>query len=240
MCVCVCYVSCVYAIVVDAGCSAVCKKVHAAAEKPQTSTFSILYEDNDYLIADKPAGLLTNGPQSFETMLFEKRGDRRIEAIHRLDRETSGCLLFAKNAKAREAMLPLFQEREIKKVYRALVFGSFSRNIHSVKTPIEGQEAVTLIHLIKSQNEGSELELTIETGRTHQIRKHLAELKHPVIGDKAYQTHSIASSQLRKVSRQMLHAYLLEFKQPLSGQHVRVQAPLPADYAACRRALRLG
>jgi RluA family pseudouridine synthase len=198
----------------------------------------ILFEDSSYLIVDKPAGILSNGPNSAEALLCDALR-REVYAVHRLDRDTSGCLLLATSPGAREAMAPLFQEKELIKVYHALVAGSFPRTLHTIRRPIDGQPAVTHVHVVKAAPAASFLEVRLETGRTHQIRKHLAFARHPVLGDKSYATSAIEQKGLRHIPRQMLHASRIEFTSPAGGARIRAQADFPPDFERCRALLQL-
>jgi len=198
-----------------------------------------LYEDDDYLIIDKPPGLLSNGPNSAESRLQKQFNNPQIEAVHRIDRETSGCLLFSKNAKARDAAVALFEERGVRKTYLALVHGRFPYEIRVIDKALEHQHAVTHVRVVRGCELATLLELRPETGRTHQIRKHLAGLRHPILSDKVYATTPIDHPALRRIPRQMLHAAGLEFAHPLTGAAIKVRSREPADFIAAKRGLKL-
>ncbi|MFH0880255.1 MAG: RluA family pseudouridine synthase [Lentisphaerota bacterium] len=208
----------------------------APVGKPKIKT---LHEDADYLIIDKPPGWLSNGPDSLEDFLRAAIPNASLQAVHRLDRDTTGCLLFAKSQEAFERMVLLFKSRAITKLYQTIVHGRVSGSTDEVSLPIDGEPAVTKLQILDSNVHATHLKLLIETGRTHQVRRHMQSIHHPVIGDKSYFTTAQDSAPLREVSRQMLHAVRLAFKHPVSGEVVRVTAPLPADFKACLRALKL-
>lgn len=199
----------------------------------------ILYEDDDYLIADKPAGTLSNGPHSLEAALKEATDSPELTAVHRLDKHTSGCLLVARNPAAADAVLALFRRREIRKTYHVIVVRRFRDAQRTIETPIDGRPAVTHVRRLDAGAEASHLLATIETGRTHQIRRHLASLGHPVMGDTHYGTRAPVTAASIGVGRQMLHASSLTLLQPLNGQRVRIEARLPSDFRQCLRLFRL-
>jgi 23S rRNA pseudouridine1911/1915/1917 synthase len=198
----------------------------------------ILWQDEDYLIINKPAFLLTNAAdKSVEAMLQKQEKNKNICAVHRLDKETSGCVLFAKNAEAKAAMIPLFKGRDIMKIYRAITIGQFPKSWNEIRTDIEGFMSTTLVKTLDSSKHASYLELRIETGRTHQIRRHLADKRYPVLGDKKY---AGTGNELSLVQpRQMLHAYRLIFPHPGTKEMIRALAPLPPDFKKCLAQLKL-
>jgi 23S rRNA pseudouridine1911/1915/1917 synthase len=199
---------------------------------------SILWQDADYLIINKPAFLLTNGSDSsVEAMLRKQEKNKTIYAVHRLDKETSGCVIFAKSAEAKTAAIPMFKGRDVMKIYRAITIGSFPKNWKEIRTDIEGFMSTTLVKTLDSNNYSSYLELRIETGRTHQIRRHLADKRYPVLGDKKYAGTGNELSLAQP--RQMLHAYRLIFPHPKTKEAVRAMAPLPADFRKCLSQLKL-
>lgn len=199
---------------------------------------AILWQDDQFLIINKPPFTLTNAdPNSIEATLQKQENNPKICAVHRLDKETSGCLLFAKNNEAKELAIPMFKERKIIKVYRAVTVGKFSKSWTEIHTDIDGFMSTTLVKTLDANKQASYLELRIETGRTHQIRRHLADKRYPVLGDKKYAgtSHTISVIQ----PRQMLHAYRLIFPHPKSGEIIRATAPIPADFKKCLTQLKL-
>jgi len=198
----------------------------------------ILWQDTDYLIINKPVFLLTNASdKSVEAMLQKQEKNKDICAVHRLDKETSGCVIFAKNAEAKDAMIPLFKGRDIMKIYRAITIGSFPKNWNEIRTDIAGFMSTTRVKTLDSNKYTSYLELRIETGRTHQIRRHLADKRYPVLGDKKYAGTGNELSLAQP--RQMLHAYRLIFPHPKTKETIRVLAPLPPDFKRCLAQLKL-
>jgi 23S rRNA pseudouridine1911/1915/1917 synthase len=199
---------------------------------------AILWQDKDYLIVNKPAFLLTNASdESVEARLRTQEKCKTIYAVHRLDKETSGCVIFAKNAAAKTSAIPLFKGRDIMKIYRAVTIGQFPKKWNEIRTDIEGFMSTTLVKTLDSNKHASYLELRIETGRTHQIRRHLASKRHPVMGDKKYAGtgNELSLSQ----PRQILHAYRLIFPHPRTREMIRVTAPLPGDFKKCLAQLKL-
>lgn len=198
----------------------------------------ILWHDADYLIVNKPAFLLTNASkESLEAKLQKQTENPALCAVHRLDKETSGCVIFAKNAEAKAAMIPMFKGRDIMKIYRAITIGQFPTSWNEIRTDIEGYMSTTLVKTLDSNKQVSYLELRIETGRTHQIRRHLADKRYPVLGDKKYA--GTGNELSLEQPRQMLHAYRLIFPHPRTKETIRVLAPLPPDFKKCLAQLKL-
>ncbi len=209
-------------------------------EKQQTEPkkIAVLWEDDDYLIINKPPFMLTNASaESVEAKLRIQEKNKTICAVHRLDKETSGCIIFAKSAQAKEAAVPLFRGHDIMKIYRAVTIGKFPRIQTEIHTDIEGFMSTTLVKILDQNKYASYLELRIETGRTHQIRRHLADKRYPVMGDKKYA--GTGSELSLEQPRQMLHAYRLIFPHPKTGKTVRATAPLPGDFKRCLAQLKL-
>lgn len=218
-------------------------EVQATTDRPvrvQTSP-PLLFEDKDFLVVDKPAGLLSNGPNSLELLLRDRLKIPTLVAVHRLDRDTTGCNLFARSVSARDRMIALFKDHRIVKIYNTVVLGRVGEKPKEISSPIDGQPAVTHIErVLASSKWASHLLVKVDTGRTHQIRKHLASIHHPIVGDKVYTTGIQAEEVLRKIRRQMLHASRLLFQHPLTGQKISAHAPLPRDFQQCLHMLKLG
>jgi 23S rRNA pseudouridine1911/1915/1917 synthase len=208
-------------------------------EPAREAKISILFEDEDYLIIDKPAGVLSNGAGSAEEQLRGQRKNPAILAAHRLDRDTSGCLLMAKSQEAFEKIIPVFRDQSITKTYHAIIVGRLDTPAQTVTFPIDGESAVTNLRTLSATADASHLEVTIETGRTHQIRKHLSAIKHPIAGDHQYGTRHETSPKLRTILRQMLHATALVMRNPLKHTPIRAKAPLPADFLQTLRTFKL-
>ncbi len=228
------------------------------------SSLPILYRDDDLVIVDKPAGLLSvpTAPeaQGEDTALARVEDFVRhltprrpyVGAVHRLDRDTSGALAFALTPQARQALRSLFREHRVDRRYAALVAGEppgpegiVDLPIHDLyqggKRRIAGADqpsrpALTRWRVVERFRGAALLEVRLETGRQHQIRLHLSHIGLPVLGDPVY-GQEVRRLPLR-LPRQMLHARLLAFVQPLSGRQVRVESPLPADFARVLAVLR--
>lgn len=249
-----------------------------SALEPADIPLSILWEDEDCLVVDKPAGLVVHpapghpGDTLVNALLHHRPGiagvgdERKAGLVHRLDMDTSGCLLVAKNDSAHHALSRQFAARTVGKTYWAFVWGHLGkaggvfdasigrstrdRQQMSSRTR-RGRRAVTRWRMLERYAVGEWLELGLETGRTHQIRVHLAEAGHPVLGDARYgggpsRARGFHGPQLAwardvaaAATRQALHAFALEFDHPATGERVRVEAPLPADLEALRAILRL-
>ncbi len=189
-----------------------------------------LYRDDVLMIVNKPPGMLSVGTKSCEAVLRAQCGSEEIRAVHRLDRDTSGCLIVALDQDIFTKMTALFRQRAVTKHYRLIVHGKFSHKARTLNTPIDGQNAVTHIRVQATANNVSYLNARIVTGRTHQIRKHLAGIHHPLVGDRQYFSTQSRQPRFRAVPRQMLHAYSVSFPHPCSGKPVEATAPLPGDF----------
>ena len=216
-------------------------EINTAAAGAQKSdvAFHVLFQDQDYLIVDKPAGILSNGPNSVENRLRETMTLPALTAIHRLDKDTSGCLLLAKHHEAFEKAVPLFAHQDVNKTYEAIASGQLDPPNRIVTTPIDGQKAATFLRTLSSNRLATHLRVTIKTGRTHQIRKHLVSIGNPVIGDNRYGTRLPATRTALIATRQMLHASLLQFTSLITGRAIKVHAPLPHDFKMCLNAFKL-
>lgn len=214
-------------------------EIHSGEERASDDAMmeSIIFENDDYLILNKPSGLVSNGPRSAEAKLQWLFSSKEIVAVHRLDRDTTGCLLFAKRERARAAAERLFRDRVVKKTYLALVAGYVPQRPRVITAKIEGRPAVTKVRPLRSKERASLVELEIETGRTHQIRIHLSGIRHPILGDKEYVTEEVDDAALRAINRQMLHARTLQFTDPATRKIIRATAPLPGDMKGCMKLL---
>jgi 23S rRNA pseudouridine1911/1915/1917 synthase len=222
----------------------------------------ILYEDDSLLAINKQPGLVVHpaaGNWSGTLVnalvhhcgahLATRGGGERLGIVHRLDKDTSGVLLVAKTDLAHERLSWAFAAREVVKIYRALCRGTFRRASGEIREAIgrhprdrkkmaviksagrRARAAWTDYRVLKQGKEGAEVECRLQTGRTHQIRVHLAHLGHPILGDAVY---GPALMKTGISQRQMLHASRVEIAHPITGRELKIEAPLQADYAACR------
>ena len=220
--------------------------------KAQEIPIDIIYEDSDIIVVNKPKGMvvhpangnpdgtLVNAIMAIcKDSLSGIGGEIRPGIVHRLDKDTSGLLIVAKNDKAHVNMSEQIKNHEVKKTYIALVRGIVKENEATIDMPIgrscsdrkkmavdkNGRNAVTHIKVLKRYDKYTLLEINIETGRTHQIRVHLSHIGYPIIGDYIY---SNGKNEFGVVG-QCLHAKCLEFKHPVTGKEMKLEAPLP-DY----------
>ena len=220
----------------------------------QDIPIDVIYEDDDIIVVNKPKGLvvhpangnpdgtLVNAIMAIcKDSLSGIGGEIRPGIVHRLDKDTSGLLIVAKNDKAHINMSEQIKDRKVKKTYVALVRGQVPENEATINMPIgrstkdrkkmavtkNGKEAVTHFKVIGRYTTKNAsytlLEIKIDTGRTHQIRVHMAEIGHPVIGDMVY---SNGKNEFG-IEGQCLHARKLEFKHPITGKEMKLEAPLP-------------
>jgi 23S rRNA pseudouridine1911/1915/1917 synthase len=232
---------------------------------PEAADLAILHEDDDLLVLDKAPGMVTHPAPGNETHTLVHAllahctnlsgigGERRPGIVHRLDKETSGCLVVAKNDFAHQALAAQFADRTTRKHYLAVVHGTpanaagridanidrhpVHRKKMAVVEPPRGRAACTdftvravLAGSQPGQATASLLECRLHTGRTHQIRVHLQHLGHPVIGDAVYgRKGHVYRAPAR---RQLLHAWKLAFAHPRTGAEMEFRAPLPADFIA--------
>jgi len=202
----------------------------------------VLWQDESYLVCDKPAGMVSCGdPKSAEAVLREQEGVPTLEAVHRLDRDTTGCLLFAKNRAALEAAVEVFKTHEVSKTYHAVVAGRFKFAHQTIDAPVDGQSAVSRVAREAVGEDASFLRVRIETGRTNQIRRHLASVRFPVVGDRVFGLKNARDPRLMRVPRQMLHASTLEMPHPLKPrERLKAHSPLPADFRSALKLFGMG
>ena len=220
--------------------------------EPEAIPLTILYEDDDLIVINKAAGMtvhpgagqrehtLVNALLHHCSTLSGVGGKERPGIVHRLDKETSGCLVAAKNDVAHRELSKQFTARAVEKVYLALVAGKLRKEtgvienkigrhpVHrqrmSVNSP-RARSAKTEYRVLRSSDQASLVECKLHSGRTHQIRVHLHHIGNPVLGDKIY-----AARFAKDFPRQMLHAWKLGFRHPRSGEWKHFEAPLPDDF----------
>lgn len=202
----------------------------------------VLVETDDYIVADKPSGLLVNDdPKSVEMILREQLREPNLQAVHRLDRDTTGCLLFAKTYAAYAAAVEVFKTRSVSKTYAAIVAGEFPYAHQKIDTPLDDQPAISIVTREAKGTDASFLRVRIETGRTNQIRRHLAGVRYPIVGDRTFGLKSARDPRLMTVPRQMLHATALSLPNPMKkGEEIKAHSPLPADFRSALKLFGMG
>ena len=202
----------------------------------------VLVETEFYIVADKPAGIVScSDPNSVESILRTQLHEPTLQAVHRLDRDTTGCLLFAKNYQAYLAAVEVFKTHRVAKTYFAIVAGRFEHAHFTVDAPLDGERALSHVSREAAGPDASFLRVRIETGRTNQIRRHLAGIRYPVLGDRTFGLKSARDPRLMSVSRQMLHAAALELPHPTAkGETIKAHSPLPADFRATLKLFGMG
>jgi 23S rRNA pseudouridine1911/1915/1917 synthase len=219
----------------------------------------VLYEDADVIVVDKPAGMVVHagaGHSSgtlvnallhhFGSLSAGSGDDLRPGIVHRLDRDTSGVLVVARTDKAHQALAAQFRDRTVEKIYLALVHGRMKQAQGRIMSPIardpvrrtrmtaklaSGRSALTDYRTLEEFEKLSLLEVRIGTGRTHQIRVHLASIGHPVVGDRLYGAPAQVAG-VPVLGRFFLHAHRLSFTSPSSGERITVESPLAPELAA--------
>lgn len=202
-----------------------------------------LYEDDDLLIYDKPSGIASDSPLLLKAL---QRGLSFLALTHRLDRDTTGALIFAKTPSATEKMMALFKQRQVLKTYLAIVDGTprkpsglidnflgplhryQGQTIQGVMPPPKGLQAITAWECIQRGNGAALLRCFPKTGRTHQLRVHLSTMGHPILGDHQYGKEFRCPYQ---PERYLLHAESVSFTHPCKGTLIKVEAPQPEDFS---------
>ncbi|MGB5348520.1 MAG: RluA family pseudouridine synthase [Polyangiales bacterium] len=238
----------------------------AMSAKPQAIPLQVLFEDDQLIILDKPAGLVVHpAPGHPDGTLVnallhhaEVQGGSdplRPGIVHRLDKDTSGVMVVAKTSRAHERLVEMFQQHSLERAYLAIALGRPPQSIRYetlhgrhptnrkkfTSCSDRGRRAVTDLESIELLHGSALVRCRLETGRTHQIRVHLAEHGHPVLGDPLY-GKSIGDPELRRVGtelgRQALHAAVLAFDHPITGEAMRFETEPPEDFQKALRALR--
>lgn len=243
---------------------------------PEPRPIAIVFEDDHLIVVDKPAGWVVHPGAGVSTgtlvhallhhapQVANVGGEGRPGIVHRLDKDTSGLLVVAKSEPAYLTLVEMLRTRAVKRIYRALVWGSPGPDAGIIDRPIgrdprerkrmavvplgAGKPARTRWRVLERYGIATLLDCRLDTGRTHQIRVHLASLRLPVVGDPTYggrvrkslslrqAERSLGGALLRVFTRQALHATELEFRHPVTGERLRFESPLPEDFT---RALQL-
>lgn len=227
-------------------------EVETTEIKPENIKIDIVYEDSDIAVINKQAGLvvhpahghysgtLVNALLYYIKDLSGINGEIRPGIVHRLDKDTSGLIVIAKNDKVHAALTEMFQEKKIRKTYLAILKGKLNKSEGKIVTQIgrdkndrkkmtviddaaKGKNAITNYRVISQNNLFTLVKVNIETGRTHQIRVHMRHLGYPILGDSVY-------GRKDNEKRQMLHAYKLEFLHPVTGRQMEFIGEIPEDF----------
>lgn len=229
--------------------------------RPQNIPIDIVYEDDDLIVVNKPQGMVVHpAPGNYEdtlvnALLFHCKGRLssingviRPGIVHRIDKDTSGLLMIAKNNYAHKFLAEQLKEHSITRKYHAIVSGIIKENRATIDAPIgrhpihrlkmavveDGRKAVTHINVLERFKDYSYIEAKLETGRTHQIRVHLSYIKHPLLGDEVYG----GKTSKFNLKGQVLHAKLLGFLHPSQKKYMEFEAPLPQNFERVLRTLR--
>jgi len=223
--------------------------------EPEAGAIEILYEDEYMLVLNKPAGQLVHptGQTTTGTLanylayeLQKRNVVTTIRPVHRLDRETSGCIIFAKDSRSQFILEQQLKEKTLKRTYWALVNGIVSPSTGTIDVPIgnhpskpnrraidtKGEPAITHYRILEHYTDTSLVELSLDTGRTHQIRLHLAHIGYPILGDGMY------GVRFSGMLRQALHATCITFQRLQDHNEINVQAALPQDFINAREACK--
>ncbi|MGQ0547928.1 MAG: RluA family pseudouridine synthase [Betaproteobacteria bacterium] len=219
-------------------------RVAAAPPAAKPAVFPVVFEDSSLLVIDKPAGVAVHGGSGvsfgvIESLRAARPQAKLLELAHRLDRDTSGLLLIAKKRFALVELHRMLREGEVEKVYTAVVAGEY-RGAGEIRASLHkyvtgsgerrvavkegGLAAATNVKVLNAKPDLSLVELRLLTGRTHQIRVHLAHVGHPILGDDKY-----GGEAKKKAGRLLLHAGKLDFRHPVGGERIKLEAPLPPD-----------
>lgn len=220
--------------------------------------FPVLFEDEALLVINKPAGVAVHGGSGVSSGVIEQLRQARpqaqfLELVHRLDKETSGLLMIAKRRSALTALQAQLRQRQTGKCYLALVFGAWPASCKVIDQPLHkyltaegerrvrmvdegddrGRRSITVVKVRQRFADCTLLDVTIKTGRTHQIRVHLAAQAHPIVGDEKYGDFALNKAWARGgFDRMFLHATSLRFEHPMDGRAMSLEAPLPAECQA--------
>jgi 23S rRNA pseudouridine1911/1915/1917 synthase len=239
-------------------------RVEPAAEQPigpELSLVPVRFEDDHLLVVSKPAGLVTHPTERRHSGTLVNRllgmsvplsgvgGPLRPGIVHRLDAGTSGLMIVAKTDPAHEALARMLRRHEVERRYLALVRGAPAHDLFTVEAPLgrraarvivdwgQGKASVTAFEVRERFGRAALIEVTPETGRTHQIRVHLSSIGHPILGDRAY-GGSGDDSRALGLQRSFLHSWRIAFEHPVTAERIEVEEPLPDDLASALEHLR--
>ena len=219
--------------------------------KPENMDLDIVYEDDYLMVINKPSGLvvhpaaghyngtLVNGLLAHTNSLSSNNGEVRPGIVHRIDKDTSGLLVIAKDDKTHEELSKQLKDKTLSRIYVALVQGRINHDTGTIDAPIgrdpsdrkkmcvteNGKEAITHFKVLERYKDASLIECKLETGRTHQIRVHMSHIGHPLVGDFLY-----GGENPTLIDRQALHSYKLAINHPVTGERLVLEAPLPDDF----------
>ena len=218
---------------------------------PTKMDIDIVYEDGDILVVNKPSGLvvhpgsgnydntLVNGLMDYTNNLSDVNGDERPGIVHRIDKDTSGLLLIAKNNKTHQILTEYFKNKQVKREYIALICGVFPHDTALIDAPIgrdpkdrkkmavienNSKNAITHLKVLKKYKDYTLVSLILETGRTHQIRVHMNYIGYPVYNDPVYNNKKCTEFG------QFLHSYKMDFVHPITGEDMHFECPLPDEF----------
>lgn len=219
---------------------------------------AIIFQDEALLVINKPSGIAVHGGSGIQYGVIEGLRaifprEKNLELVHRLDRDTSGCLLVAKKRGVLKALHDQLRNNEMKKIYIALVKGQWQNGVQTIDAPLQknilksgermvrvdeqGKSAQSIFRPVKNYDDCSLMEIELITGRTHQIRVHAAYTGHPVAGDEKYGQRSFnLTMKQRGLNRLFLHAKSLSFTQPASGEQLHIVAPMGEELEQVLRA----
>ncbi len=219
--------------------------------KPVDLKLDIVFEDDDIAVINKPQGLVVHPASSYKDAtlvhgllhqmdnLSEINGVIRPGIVHRIDKDTSGLLVVAKHDRAHQILSDMLKNHEIKRTYMAIVYGHFNEQKATIDAPIgrspknrlkmavikDGKHAITHFEVIEQFDQYALIKCQLETGRTHQIRVHLAYINHPILGDPIYGPKKVYGD-----TGQYLHAYQLEFDHPIKKEHLTFKVEMPSKF----------
>ncbi len=217
----------------------------------ETLRRNVLFEDDALIAINKPAGLAVHGGSGVSFGLIEAMrqvfpNEKRLELVHRLDRDTSGCILLARDRNALVQLQQALRDRQVEKVYQALCVGKWPRHIREIDAPLDRSKGGSGERIVRAKESGKPsktffqvaqrfanatlLEVRLESGRTHQIRVHSQLAGHPLAGDTKYgRREDIKFFRQLGLKRMFLHASRLQFVHPVSAEQISIDAPLPQD-----------